>query len=99
MDDTKTIAETTPKVSIGGIEYEIQRPPQEVFERIGMVLMMDAPESLKVEAASQLIKRSVGDAAWTEILRAYMAGTIKVSDIFDVLKQFKGAGEASAPDA
>lgn len=97
MDDTKTIAEPTRVVTIGGTEYPVTAPDQATAERVAVVMSLNSPSELKLRSAGVLIKSCLGEKAWAEVLSSYLDGSVDTADLFSILK---GIGDAlGAPDA
>ncbi|KUJ65443.1 hypothetical protein [Streptosporangium amethystogenes] len=97
MDDTKTIAEPTRVVTIGGTEYPVTAPDQATAERVAVVMSLNSPGELKLKSAGILIAACLGEEAWKEILSAYLDGDVDTQALFNILK---GIGDAlGVPDA
>jgi hypothetical protein len=97
MDDTKTIAEPTRVVTIGGTEYPVNKPDQATAERVVMVVSLNSPLQLKVKSAGMLIAACLGQEAWAEVLSSYLDGELTTEGLFDVLKSIGDA--LGVPDA
>ncbi|MFB7936677.1 hypothetical protein [Streptomyces sp. NPDC056049] len=96
MDDTKTIAEPTRVVTIGGTEYPVSTPDKATAERVVFVMSLNSPNELKLKSAGVLIEACLGAKAWAEVLSSYLDGEVATRDLFDILK---GIGDAlGAPD-
>lgn len=97
MDDTKTIADPTRVVTIGGTEYAVNKPDKATVERVAVVMSLNSPADLKLKSAGVLIASCLGEEAWSEVLSSYLDGNVSTEGLFDILK---GIGDAlGVPDA
>src|SRR5687767_11094241 len=99
MDDTKTIAEATRVVTIGGNEYSVTTPDPATVERVAVILSLNSPSELKVKSAGVLIASCLGEKAWSEVLSSYLDGAVDTKGLFNILKGIGDALGAPAADA
>jgi hypothetical protein len=85
MDDTKTIAPTTYVVKVGETEYTFGVPDLELIERMILVSHMNADNLVTLEACTKWLSAAAGPVVWAEIMREFMAGTIKADDLLKAM--------------
>ncbi|MEU2510165.1 hypothetical protein ABZ621_36505 [Streptomyces sp. NPDC007863] len=96
MDDTKTIAETTGVVTIGGTKYPVKKPDPVTAERVAVVMSLNSPGELKLRSAGVLIASCLGEEAWAEVLSSYLDGSVDTEGLFSILKTI-GDGLGAPP--
>ena len=99
MDDTKTIAEPTGVVTIGGTEYPVTKPDQATAERVAVVMSLNSPNELKLKSAGVLIASCLGEAAWSDVLSSYLDGAVDTEGLFNILRTIGDALGAPPADA
>ncbi|MZE53820.1 hypothetical protein GTY86_35545 [Streptomyces sp. SID5770] len=91
MDDTKTIAEPTYKVTIAGAEYEFDQPDAKLIERMILISHMNADTFVTLEACTKWFSVAAGPETWATIMRRFLADEITVQDLLTAINDLTGA--------
>lgn len=91
MDDDKTIAPATYKVTIAGTEYDFDQPDPQLIERMILIGHMNADTFVTLEACTKWFSVAAGPETWAQIMRRFLAGEINAENLLDAIKDLTDA--------